>query len=214
MNGSYPQENEIAIEVPNMFRTQKIVFASDHVADGTRKIFYRDAASIYYYALRVTTNFLFVSNSYDFKIGSADQQIDVSMNSELNIGNEKRKEIWQRLVGIASQVIQPRVVDNLLRRIFVNGETVSIGGLEFTREGYALGKFLFWGRQQVLWTEANFAPKFHNGNVIIWGGKDSNPNVRFHTISIQNTPNAVVVPELMQACVHASKGYMPSSLVS
>jgi len=203
------QQNTLAIEVPhNIFGTKTIVFTQDYVTDGKRKIFYRDATKIYYYALRVTTNFIFISHSYDFKVGSADQEIDVSMSSEFNIGNAKRKEIWQKLVGIASQVIQPRVVENLLRRIFVNGEAVRIQDLELTREGYSRGK-LFGGREQVLWTDAKFAPKFHVGNVIIWGDKHSKTDEYFHKIPM-DTPNAVVVPELMKACVNAaSRGYIP-----
>jgi hypothetical protein len=204
---SEQEGNTLAIEVPKMFGEQTIVFTSDCVTDGERKIFYGDATELSYSALMHSTNFIPDSQTYKFMVASANQKIRVGMGTTLYIGNAKRKDVWQKLVAIALNVIQPKIIENLLRRIFIKGEAVRIDDIEFTRDGYSRGKF-FGGREQILWTDSVFVPTLHAGNVIIWGKKN---NERFCVISM-TTPNAVVLPELVKACVNAvSRGYFPIS---
>jgi len=149
--------------------------------------------------MRRSVNLVPISQSYSFMVGSADQTIDVSWGTTLYIGSEKKQDVWQKLAGIASHVIQPKIVEKIVRRIFVNGEAVHIGDIEFTRKGYSRGK-LFGGREHVPWTDTIYVPAFGAGNVTVWKNKNGK-GVSFATVPM-STPNAVVLPELIRACVN------------
>ena len=88
------------------------------------------------------------SQSYSYMVGSDNQTIDLSFGTTLYVGNKKKKDAWGQLAGISQHMIEPHVVEKLVRRIFADGDTVRIGGLEFTREGYSRGK-LFGGKESV-----------------------------------------------------------------
>ena len=134
-NISYEQDNTLAIEIPGTFAGGTMTFKPDQVTYGGRKIYYKDATTVLYHAMRRSVNTVPIP-TYSFMVGSADQTISVSWGTTLYIGNEKKQDVWQRLAGIASHVIEPQIVEKMVRRIFVDGGTVHIGDLEFTREGY------------------------------------------------------------------------------
>ncbi len=198
-NISFEQDNTLAIEIPGTFGGGTIVFKPDHVTYDRRKIYYKDATRMAYHAMRRSVNLVPISQSYSFMVGSADQTIDISWGTTLYIDNDKKQDVWQRLAGIASHVIQPPIVEKMVRRIFINGEAVHIGEIEFTREGYSRGK-LFGGREKVLWTNTIYVPQFGAGSVTVWKNKNGK-GVSFATVPM-STPNAVVLPELIRACVN------------
>ena len=198
-NLSYEQNNTLAIEIPGTFGGGTIVFKPDHLTYDRRKIYYKDATRVAYYAVRRSVNLVPISQSYSFMVGSTDHTIDISWGATLYIGNEQKQDVWQKLAGIASHVIQPQIVEKIVRRIFVNGEAVHIGDIEFTREGYSRGK-LFGGREHVPWTDPIYVPQFGAGNVTVWKNRNGK-GISFATVSM-STPNAVVLPELIQACAN------------
>ena len=197
-NIAFEQDNTLAIDIPGTFGGGTIIFKPDHVTYNRRKIYYRDATRMAYHAIRQSVNLVPISQSYSFMVGSADQSIDISWGTTLYINNEKKQEIWQRLASIASHVIQPQIVEKMVRRI-VNGETVRIGSIEFNQQGYSRSK-LFGGREQVPWTDTIYVPKFGAGDVTVWKDKNGK-GVSFATVPM-STPNAVVLPELVKACVN------------
>lgn len=197
-NASYEEENTLAIEIPGTFGGGTIVFKPDHVTYDGRKIYYKDATTVAYHAMRRSVNFVPVSQTYSFMVGSQNETINISWGGTLFIGNEKKQDAWQKLAGIASHVIEPAVVEKIVRRIFANGETVRIGDIEFTREGYSRSK-MFGGREQVSWNDTIYVPKFASGNVTVWKDKNGK-GVSFATVPM-STPNAVVLPELIKACL-------------
>lgn len=198
-NISYEEANTLSIEIPGTFGGGAIVFTPDHVIYNRRKIYYKDATRLAYHAMRRSVNLVPISQSYSFMVGSADQTIDISWGISLYIGNDNKQEVWQKLAGIASHVIVPQIVEKLVRRIFVDGETVQIGNIQFTREGYSRGK-LFGSREHVLWTDSIYVQKFGAGNVTVWKNKNGK-GVSFAAIPMF-TANAVVLPKLVQACVN------------
>ncbi len=196
-NITHDQENTLAIEIPGTFGGGTIIFKPDHVTYDGRKIYYKDATIMSYHAMRRSVNLVPVSQSYSFMVGSDEDTIDISWGTTLFIGNEKKQDVWQKLAGIASHVIEPSIVEKMVSRI-VNGETVRIGDLEFTREGYSRSK-LFGGREHVSWTDPIWIPQFGQGNVTVWKEKNGK-GVQFATVSM-SAANAVVLPELVKACV-------------
>ena len=199
-NISSEQDNTLAVEIPGTFGGGTMIFKPDHVTYNGRKIYYKDATRMAYHAISHSVNFIPISQSYSFMVGSVDQTINVSFGTTLYIGNQKKQDVWQRLAGVASHIIGPQIVEKMVRRIFVDGGSVQIGGLEFTREGYSRSK-LIGGREHVPWTDPIYTPQFAAGNVTVWKNKNGK-GVSFATISM-STPNAVVLPELVKACVEA-----------
>lgn len=197
-NIAHERENTLAFEIPGTFGGGTIIFKPDHVTYDGRKIYYKDATSLAYHAMRRSVNFVPVSQSYSFMIGSQNETINISWGGTLFIGNEKKQDVWRKLAGIASHVIEPQIVEKIVRRIFANGETIRIGDIEFTRTGYSRSK-LFGGREAVSWTETIYIPQFASGNVTVWKEKNGK-GVSFATVPM-STPNAVVLPELVKACV-------------
>ena len=198
-NTSYEQDNTLAIEIPGTFGGGTIIFKPDHVTYDGRKIYYKDATAVAYHAMKRSINLIPISQSYSFMVGSADQTIDVTWGTTLYIGNGKKQDVWQKLAGVASHVIEPQIVQKMVRRIFTDGATVRIGDLEFTREGYSRSK-TFGGREHVPWTDPIYIPKFDSGNVNVWKHKNGK-GASFATVSM-STPNAVILPELVQACIN------------
>jgi hypothetical protein len=201
MHSAYGPHNALLIEIPRMLGRKTIVFTPDYVTDSERKIYYRDATKISYSAERNSVNFIPYGQYYSFIVGSADQEIRISMGTTLYIGNARREAIWQKLAGMASNAIQPHIIDKLMHRIFVNVEAVRIGGLELTRDGYSCRK-LFGGREHLRWTETMHAPTMEDGRVNLWRNNKGR-RALFTTIDM-STPNAVVLPALMKACANAA----------
>jgi hypothetical protein len=196
-NISYERDNTLAIEIPGTFGGGTIIFKSDHVTYDGRTIYYKDASTISYHAISQSINLVPISQSYSYMVASPSETIKVSFGTTLYIGNQKKKDVWAQLAGISQHVIEPHIVEKLVRSIFANGETVRIGRVEFTREGYSRSK-LFGGREAVSWHDKIFIPQFASGSVTLWKNKDGKA-ASFETISM-DTPNAVVLPELVKAC--------------
>ena len=195
-NITHEQDNTIAIEIPGMFGGRTIIFKPDHVIYGKKRINYVDATSMAYHARMQSINFVPISQTYNIMIGSGSQTISISWGTTLYIGNGKKQEVWQKIANITSHVITPTIVDKIARQIF-GGETVSIGDIQFTKEGYSRGK-MFGSRDEVYWSDVIYEPKFGSGSVTVWKNKDGK-GIPFGTVSM-STPNAVVLPELVKLC--------------
>jgi hypothetical protein len=195
------QKNTVAIEIPGTFGGGTIIFKNDHVTYDGRKILYKDATAISYYAISRSLNLVPYSQSYSYMVSSDNQTINLSFGTTLYIGNKTKKDAWGQLASISQHIIGPHIVEKLVRQIFADGNTVRIGGLEFTREGYSRGK-IFGGREHVSWKDPIYIPKFGAGNVTVWKDKGGK-GVSFETLAM-SVPNAVVLPELVKACLNAS----------
>jgi hypothetical protein len=131
-------------------------------------------------------------------IASTNNKISFSIGTTLHIGKKEKQEAWAKVAGISMQLLTPIIVKKLADRIFDRGETVNIGGVEFTKEGYSRSKF-FGGKETVLWSEKIFIPKMESGVVALWKDKGDGTGSQFTTVEM-SVPNAVVLPELVQEC--------------
>jgi hypothetical protein len=202
-NIAHEKDNTLAIEIPGTFGGGTIIFKPHHVTYKGRTIYYKDASAISYHAVSQSFNFLPVSQSYSYMVASHKETIEVSFGTSFYIGNKEKKDVWGKLIGISQQVIQPQIVEKLVHRIFADGEAIKIGGVEFTKEGYSRSK-MFGGRETVSWNDTIFIPRFASGNVTLWKNKNGK-SASFETIPMK-TPNAVVLPELVQACYSVATG--------
>lgn len=192
------EENTLTMEIPGALGGGTVIFKPDHLSYGKQKIFYREAISISYQASSFSLNLIPISQSYSYMVASKNERIQFSFGTTLYIGNKTKKEVWAKLAGISQHVIEPHVVEGLVSRIFTSGETVAVGEVMFSRSGYSRSKFL-GGQDSVAWTDTVYVPTFSEGSVVMWKTKNGK-SIAFATLSM-STPNAVVLPELVKACV-------------
>lgn len=196
-------ENSVAIEIPGTFRSATVVFKNTFVEYNNKKIFFKDATSISFDSTATTSKVygISVSTSYAYRWSVVSEKETISVSLSASSEESKAKEEWVKLVGLASSLIQPFIIKRLIDQIFVRGETIKFGDVEFTKKGYSKMKFRFFKENEklmVYWSDTIYIPKFHQGAVILWEDKDGK-SVQFASIPM-STPNAVVLPDFVQAC--------------
>jgi hypothetical protein len=194
----------LALDIPGTVGGGKIVFSNSYLTYDNRKVFYKDVVSIAYHAATRSVNFVPISQSYSYMVATSDETISISFGTTLYIDNTRKKDVWLRLAGVSGRLIVPQIVEKLVRRIFQDGGTVHIGGVEFDREGYYRSK-MFGGREAVSWRETIYIPAFAAGNVTLWKEKDGKATA-FTTVPM-STANAVVLPEFVKSCVDVVRSH-------
>lgn len=195
-NLSEDAENTLKIEVPGTFGGGTVVFKNSYIEYNNTRIFYKDVTSISYHAVNQSINFIPISQTFNFMVASDKEKISFSFGTTLHIGAKEKRDVWAKLAGIAAAVIEPVIVKKIVDKVFDRGEAVNIGGVEFTKDGFSRTKF-FGGKETVPWTDTIYIPKLAAGNVAVFRD-DAGKATQFATMAM-SVPNAVVLPELMQA---------------
>ena len=196
-------ENAVAIEIPGTFRSATVVFKNTYVEYNKKKIFFKDATS-YSFDSTATSHSLYgiptgTSYVYNWSVISEKETISVSLTASKD--ESKAKEDWVKLVSLSAGIIEPFIVKKVVEQIFDRGETVKFGEVEFTKKGYSKMKFKLFKENEklmVYWSDTIFIPKMHQGQVILWEDKNGESS-QFASIPM-STPNAVILPALVQAC--------------
>ena len=196
-------ENSLAIDVPGTFGGGTVLFKNSYLEYNNKRIFYKDASSISYHAQSQSINFIPISQSFSFMVASPTETISFSFGTTLHIGKKAKQEVWGKLIGLSEGLIEPHIIKRMVDQIFDRGEPVTIGGVEFSKQGYSRTKTKFFGKgekETVCWTDTIYIPKFDSGMVVLWKDKDGSGQ-QFTTVAM-STPNAVVIPALVQACIN------------
>lgn len=196
-------ENSLAIDVPGTFGGGTVLFKNSYLEYNNKRIFYKDASSISYHAQSQSINFIPVSQSFSFMVASPTETISFSFGTTLHIGKKAKQEVWGKLIGLSEGLIEPHIIKRMVDQIFDRGEPVTIGGVEFSKQGYSRTKTKLFGKgekETVYWTDTIYIPKFDSGMVVLWKDKDGSGQ-QFTTVAM-STPNAVVIPALVQACIN------------
>lgn len=194
-------ENSLAIDVPGTFGGGTVIFKNTYLEYNNKRIFYKDASAISYHAQSQSINFIPVSQSFSFMVASPTETISFSFGTTLHIGKKAKQEVWGKLIGLSEGLIEPFIVKRMVDQIFNRNEPITIGGVEFSKLGYSRTKTKLFGKgekETVYWTDTVYIPKFSQGLVVLWKDKDGKSQ-QFSTIPM-STPNAVVLPALVQAC--------------
>lgn len=194
-------ENSLAIEVPGTFGGGTVVFKNSYLEYNGKRIFYKDAKSISYHAQSQSINLIPVSQSYSYMVASDKETVSFSFGTTLHIGEKAKKDVWGKLIGLSEGLIEPHIVKKYVDQIFDRGEPITIGGIEFSKQGYSRNKTKLFGKgekETVYWSDTIYIPKFSQGMVVLWKDKDGKGQ-QFSTVSM-STANAVVIPALVQAC--------------
>ena len=196
-------ENAVVIEIPGTFRSATVVFKNNFVEYNNKKIFFKEATSISFDST-ATSHSLYgiptgTSYVYNWSVISGKENISISLSASSD--ESKAKAEWVKLVNLACSLIQPLIIKRIVDQIFAHGETVKFGDVEFTKNGYSKMKFKFFKENEkimVNWSDTIYIPKLHQGSVILWKDKDGKSE-QFASIPM-STPNAILLPELVQAC--------------
>jgi hypothetical protein len=188
----------LRVVVPGIFGGGTAIFDADAITYNGRRIAYKDTTKIAFHSLDHSVNFIPISQSYNFMVASSRQKLSISLGTTLYIGSSKMKDAWAKLAAYSMHLMAPRIVENLVERIFDRNETLTIGSVEFARSGYTKYRMLR-NPETVSWQEVSYPPTFSSGNVVLWK-EIKNRASEFATISM-NVPNAVVMQELVKACV-------------
>jgi hypothetical protein len=192
-------ESSLVLEIPGTLSTGVLIFKINFVEYDNKKIFYKDVLTVSYYSVKNSVNFIPTSQSYNFTIASDRERISFSFSSILYIGNKAKQDTWMKLIALSKHLIEPLLVQKLVRRIFEKGETIDIGGVQFDKNGYCRSKF-FGGKEYVSWNETVYVPQLDAGDVVLF--KDNNGKGKQFTRISMSTVNAVILPELIKACVN------------
>lgn len=196
-------DNSLEIEIPGTFKNSTITFKNNFVEYDKTKLYFKDISDISYDSTATTRKIygITVSTTYTYRYSISSEKGDITISLSASYDESKEKEIWAKLIGLWSSLIEPLIVKKIVDQIFNRGETVQIGHIEFTKEGYSIIKYKFFSKNEklmVYWSDTIYIPKLYQGSVIIW--KDENGKCEQFTSVTMSTSNAVLLPELVQAC--------------
>lgn len=196
-------ESVVVIELPGMFKTSTIVFKNNFLEYNNKRFFYKDVDSIAFHSTATKHSVYYIPTGttydYSFSLISGQENISISLNASKDESDNKQK--WVQLISLASAMIQPLIIKKIVDKIFNRGEEVKIGDVTFTKKGYYRIKWKMFGENEklwVYWSDTIYIPKMFQGEVILWEEKEGK-SAQFTSVSM-STPNAIIIPDLVQAC--------------
>jgi hypothetical protein len=196
-------ESVVVIELPGMFKTSTIVFKNNFLEYNNKRFFYKDVDSIAFHSTATKHSVYYIPTGttydYSFSLISGQENISISLNASKD--ESENKEKWVQLISLASAMIQPLIIKKTIDKIFNRGEEVKIGDVTFTKKGYYRIKWKMFGENEklwVYWSDTIYIPKMFQGEVILWEEKEGK-STQFTSVSM-STPNAIIIPDLVQAC--------------
>lgn len=188
------KKDTIEIKLSGLFSNKKIVFHNDFLEYKDKNIPYVDIRGVSYMAISTSINFIPLGTERKFTLTTEKDEISLSV----------KEDEWIELINISKQIIEPILIQKITKDIFEKNHEYEIGGAIFNKYGYYKNKF-FGGSEEVSWSNNIFTPQYSEGNVILF--KEKNGEGRhFKTISMSEE-NAVILPELIEACLYLHNYY-------
>lgn len=199
------EENTLVFDIPGAFRRGNMVFKNNILEYDNKRIFFKDVVSISFDSVKHTTSLygIPVSTSYKYRWSVVSEKDNISLSFSASRDDSNEKGVWIKLVGLADGLIGPCVVRKIIDQIFDRGIPVMIGGIEFSKQGYSRTKTKLFGKpkkETVYWTDKMYTPQLYSGTVVLWN-EENGKSKQFANIPM-STQNAVLIPELVKACVN------------
>ena len=191
--------NTVTFEIPSSFSKKNITFTNNYVEYGEKRIFYADAVKTSWCSTKKSINGIPSGQSYSYWVSSEKGSIDVSFSATFR-GGEQHNNTFSRIVGISQAMIEPVIVKKIVSDIFDKGLTVDIGSIHFNNRGYSTNKF-FGGINEILWSDVKYKGNLHQGSAFVFSEKNGKSK-SFASAAMSNS-NAVIIPELVDACLIA-----------
>lgn len=171
-------QNTIAFQMGGFLRKKDLIVKNTFIEYHKTKIFYKDVISIQYYMS---------GENYILSIKSSKDKINVSFQNYENI-----KKVFSYVIPFVEPIMVPRLVES----IFKKDETVTIGKINFDKNGYHSSK-MFRGKS-VLWKDDLYSAEIIEGIVYLFENKNNTSKV-FATVPLKES-NAIILPSLVDAC--------------
>jgi len=123
----------LKLDISGTFSGGDLTFYNTFLNYNGTKIFYRDIDWVSYIATSHSINGIPTGTTYKFELTSKDDSISLSPG----------EEEWNQLIGISKQIIEPILIQKIVRKIFEENVTYNIGGIMINKKGYTRDKF--WG---------------------------------------------------------------------
>ena len=131
--------------------------------------------------------------------GGGDKKFFISIKSNKDKMKIPFDHNTDQLLGVLQRIgptLDPIIVDKLVRSIFEDNQTVTIGKVDFDKNGYHTSKI--FKRKSVLWNDDIYPAENIQGTNFLFEKKDDMRR-EFATVHLKE-PNAYVIPELVKAC--------------
>lgn len=173
------EETAITLTRGRLFK-KELTLKTDFIQYHKKKIFYKDVLS---FAI----------------LGGGDKKYEISIKShkeKMKIPFDYNLEQVTAVVGRIAPILEPIIVDRLVRSIFEDNQTVTIGKVDFDKNGYHTSKF--FKRKSVLWNGDVYPAELFQGKSFLFENK-SDMRQEFATVDMKE-PNAYVIPPLIKSC--------------
>ena len=171
-------ENRLTFEVNEFSKKKRLVIEEDFIKYDQKKIYYKDVISIVCYE---------DDDHYAILMKSSKDEITILFREQENADDTIRR---------IDPFLVPVISDRFTKLIFDKGQTITIGEIDFDKNGYHNSKLS--SDKSVLWETDLYAPEIDKGMVLIFANRD-NQSKRFATMPM-NEPNALIVSALMKSC--------------
>jgi len=173
----------------NLSNGDTIKFTGNYLEYNNKKIIYDDIEQVSYMATSHSVYGIKTSTSCEFSLASTNDGFSLSFDEDK----------WQNLIGISKQLIEPIIIRKIVEKIFKKKIKYAIGEVTLDKDGYSVDKS-FRGTDKVKWSDKIFIPQYVQGQVILFKEEKQDNGKQFAAIKMDE-PNAVVLPELIMACV-------------
>jgi hypothetical protein len=179
------QESTLSFDMGGFLRKKELKVTNDFVEYKRKKIYYKDAISVALY--NDGDDYTFLINSYKDKM-----KIKFTIVENIN-----------KVYAHMQNIIEPILVEKLVKLIFEEDTAISIGSINFDKNGYHSSKM--FRVKSVLWTDPINRPTINAGTVTLHEFSehtvDGDLYKEFTTIPMKNL-NAIIIPELVESCFH------------
>jgi hypothetical protein len=106
---------------------------------------------------------------------------------------------WENLnkvLGRIVPIIEPIIVNRLMKLIFEDDQTVTIGKIDFDKNGFHSSKL--FRDKSVLWENDLYPAQINQGVVFLFENKN-NQKKQFADMPLKE-PNAPIIPTLVESC--------------
>jgi hypothetical protein len=171
-------DDTMSFTMGGFLRKKELIIKNTFIEYNRKKIYYKDVISVSYY-----NN----DDEYIISINSFKDKIKTTFRNWDN---------FNKVVGRVDSYVESIIVDKLVKLIFEEDETVTIGKINFDKNGFHSSK-LFRGKS-VMWEDDLFPSQINQGWAILFENKD-NQAKQFATIPLKES-NAAILPSLVDTC--------------
>jgi len=189
-----PQIGPLEIELPGI-QNNVLKFTNNSLVYKEKTLRYTDIQAISTKVLFTRMNGIPTNQEFRFIFYGKEGKIKIFFSAVLKLGIDDMQRTFSHIYLATKKIIVPIIVSDLVKRIVDNHETIQIGSIYFNEEGY-YKKNLFGKINIIKWSDEIKQPSLEKGRYILY--EIENEKLYNFSEIAQETPNAIVIPELIK----------------